>query len=150
VKIYRLNSNILFFFLIFIFFSCKTKQEENISDVPVNFTIDINDPLYREIRTIGNSITVIGGHAGIVIYRFSQDEFIAFDRLCPVEKKTSCQIQPTDDDLFYTCECCNTPYLMIDGTGQSKNDTVFAGTGKFLKEYRTYYDGISQVRITNF
>ena len=144
-----LKSNILFFLLIFISFGCDDKNE-SISDVPVNFTIDINDPLYREIRTIGNSITVVGGHAGIVIYRFTQDQFIAFDRLCPVEKKTTCRIQETGDDLFYTCECCDTPYLMIDGTGQSRNDSTFAGTGEFLKEYRVYFDGISQIRVTNF
>ena len=134
--------------LIFIAFSCDDKND-NINDIPVNFSIDINDPLYREIRTIGNSITVVGGHAGIVIYRFSQDEFIAFDRLCPVEKNPDCRIKKNGDDLFYICQCCNTPYLMIDGTGQSKNDSTFAGTGKFLKEYRTYFDGISQLRITN-
>ena len=145
---YRIKSNIIFFFLIFIIFACDDKND-NINDVPVNFTIDINDPLYRNIRTIGNSITVVGGHAGIVIYRFTQDEFIAFDRLCPVEQNPDCRIQPTNDDLFYTCKCCNTPYLMIDGTGQSKNDTVFPGTGKFLKEYQTYFDGVSRIRITN-
>jgi hypothetical protein len=129
--------------------SCK-EDINVIPDVHVDFTIYLNDPLYRELRTIGNSITVTGGHAGIVIYHFQQNEFLAFDRLCPVEQKTSCRLQETNDDLFYTCECCNTPYLMVDGTGQSKSDNIFAGTGQYLKEYRTYYDNVNQLRITNF
>ena len=95
-------------------------------------------------------MTVTGGHAGIVIYHFTSNEFIAFDRMCPVELKNTCRIIETNDDLFYTCQCCNTPYLMIDGTGQSKGDTIYAGTGKFLKEYRTYYDNVNQIRVTNF
>lgn len=144
----RTLSNITIFLSILFLFGCKDTTN-NISDIPVNFTIYLDDPLYRELRTIGNSITVIGGHAGIVIYRFSQSEFIAFDRLCPFELKTTCRLQATSDDLFYKCECCNTRYLMIDGTGQPEGSTSLPGTGKFLKEYRVYFDGINQLRITN-
>ncbi len=143
-----LVSNLSIFLLIFFVSACEDVKND-IPDIPVNFTIYLDDPIYRELRTVGNSITVLGGHAGIVVYRFTQDEFIAYDRLCPVEQKEDCRIQATDDDLFYTCNCCKTPYLMIDGTGQSRNDTTFPGTGKFLKAYRTYYNGNNEVRITN-
>lgn len=143
-------SKILILFVIVNIFSACNKKEDSIPDTPVNFTISLNDPLYRDLRTVGNSTTVVGGHAGIVIYRLSQTDFIAFDRLCPHEQKVSCRLQETDDDLFYTCECCNTPYLLLDGTGQSKNDSVFPGTGKFLKEYRADFDGIGSLRISNF
>ena len=133
--------------LIFIISSCE-EIEDDIPDVPVNFTIYLNDPLYRELRTVGNSMTVTGGHSGIIIYRLTQDEFIAWDRLCPYEQKTNCRLEATNDDLFYSCSCCKTPYLMIDGTGQAKNDTTYKGTGKFLKGYRTYFNG-NEIRITN-
>ena len=130
-------------------FSCED-TEDNIDNIPVDFTIYLDDPLYRDLRTIGNSITVTGGHAGIVIYHFSQDDFRAFDRLCPIEQKIDCRILKTDDDLSYTCKCCKTPYQMIDGTGLSNGEETFPGTGKFLKEYKIYYDNINQVRVTNF
>lgn len=133
--------------MIFIAIACEEIESE-IPDIPVNINININDPLYRDLKTVGNSVTVTGGHAGIIIYRFTPTEFIAYDRLCPVEQKTSCRLQATDDDLFFTCQCCNTPYLMIDGTGQSLNDTTFEGTGKFLKGYRTYLSG-NILRISN-
>ncbi len=138
--------------IILLLFSLNSCEEdiETIPDTYVDFTIYLNDPLYRELRTIGNSITVTGGHAGIIIYHMSQNEFLAFDRLCPFEQKNTCRLQETNDDLFFTCDCCNTPYLMVDGSGQSKNDTIFPGTSKYLKEYRTYFDNVNQLRITNF
>ena len=139
---------ILFFFLIFLVFSCD-KQQENISDVPVNFSIYLDDPLYRDLRTIGNAINVIGGHAGIIIYRLSEDEFLAYDRICPYENNTKCRINASNNNLFYTCSCCKTPYLIIDGTGQSRNDTTYSGTGLFLKQYRTFFDGVNKIRISN-
>ena len=140
-------AKISFFLLLFSLIACEEIESE-IPDVPVNINININDPLYRDLKTVGNSLAVTGGHAGIIIYRFSPTEFIAYDRLCPVEQKTSCRLQETDDDLFYTCQCCETPYLMIDGTGQSVDGEKVEGTGKFLKGYRTYLSG-NNLRITN-
>jgi nitrite reductase/ring-hydroxylating ferredoxin subunit len=102
------------------------------------------------LKTVGNALTVVGGHAGIIIYRLSQTDFIAFDRLCPHEQDVSCRLEETNDNLVYTCECCNTPYMLLDGTGQARNDSIFPGTGKFLKEYRADFDGISNLRISNF
>ncbi len=145
----RFLPKIIFFCFFFaLLFSCD-KQESEIGDVPVDFYININDPLYRDLRVVGNSTTVVGGHAGIVIYRHTQDEFLAFDRLCPFERKVSCRLKPTDDDLYYRCTCCDTPYLLLEGIGQSENDKSFPGTNKFLKQYRTYYDGVGRLRITN-
>ncbi|MBN2668892.1 MAG: hypothetical protein JXR60_06670 [Bacteroidales bacterium] len=135
--------------MLLIFSECK-EPEDSIADTPVDFRIYLNDPIYRDLRTVGNSLTVTGGHAGIVIYRLSQDEFLAFDRLCPYEKDTECRIYTEDDDLVYRCECCNTPYLMIDGIGQSEGETDFPGSGLFLKAYRTYFDGVNEIRITNY
>lgn len=141
--------NLSFLLLIFLFTSCE-EVEDNIPDVHVSFSIYLDDPVNRELRTVGNSITVVGGHAGIIIYRLTNEEFIAYDRICPVEIKSSCRLDPTNDDLFYRCECCNTPYLIIDGTGQSKEDSTFAGTGKLLKGYRTSFDNRNQLLITNY
>ena len=141
-------SKILYFFLFVILFSCDDKKE-NIDDIPVNFTIYLDDPLYRELNTVGNSINVSGGHSGIVIYRLSEEDFLAYDRICPYENKPNCRITISNNNLIYKCSCCKTPYLIIDGTGQSKNDTTYEGTGMFLKQYRAYFDNINKLRITN-
>ncbi len=146
---YNVLSKVIFFFGIIGFVFACSKPKNKIEDVPVNFYININDPLYRDLRTVGNSLTVTGGHAGIIIYRHTETDFIAFDRICPHEIKPSCRLEATDDDLFYRCGCCHTPYLLLEGIGQSIEDTIFPGTGEFLKEYRTYYDGVGRLHIKN-
>jgi len=137
------------FITVIIFYSCK-KPSSSIPDTPVDFTIYLNDPLYRELRVVGNSITVTGGHAGIIIYRLTESDFVAYDRLCPFEQKNTCRLNATGDDLEYRCSCCNTPYLMIDGSGQSKADSTFSGSEMLLKAYNTNFDGVNAIRITNF
>jgi hypothetical protein len=51
--------------------------------VPFNQSIDLNLPSYYSLAGVGGYAYVVGGSRGIIVYRRSLDEFIAFDRHSP-------------------------------------------------------------------
>ena len=125
------------FFAIFISFiflptSCG-KEDHPVPDVYVSFTLNLESTQYIELNGIGGWAYFSGGYKGIIIYRWSIDEFMAFDRACPYHPYDPCGLVVVDDPPIARCDCCGSQYLMIDGS-------VFEGPSKFpLKQYRTYY-----------
>jgi hypothetical protein len=58
--------------------------EEN--DTPmgyVNFTINPNSTFYTNLNHVGGYEYFIGGYKGVIIFRYSWTEFLAYERACP-------------------------------------------------------------------
>ncbi len=78
--------------------SCKksTDNNQNIPNVPVNFTIQLSLPAYTNLNSPGGSVEIPGvGYKGIVVYRMSIDNFVAFDMACsydPLVSEAICHI----------------------------------------------------------
>ena len=70
-------------FCVFSFFlvsaSCTKSTNHPVPYIPFDFTIDLTLPSYSPLTGVGNWAYVVGGSRGIIIYRRSIDEFIAFD-----------------------------------------------------------------------
>jgi hypothetical protein len=155
-------SKIRFFLIIPIFavsVACN-KKNDVIPDVTVNFTLDINDPRFFNLQSIGGSVYVDGatnndgryadGYSGngIIVTRSSMDyEFFAYDRTCPHDyaaNEASVRIN-IDASGFAKAACpqCKTTYELISfGTPAS-------GVGRYpLKNYKTSFDG-RWVRVWN-
>ncbi len=128
---------IVFFFVLvlFSFQSCKEKNNP-IPDTLVDFYLNINDPQYADLQAVGNSISVYGGVAGIVIYRESTDNFIALDRCCSYQPDDRCSVAVDSVNTFLlVCPCCGSEFIINNG---SVNKSPAQAP---LKSYRTTFDG---------
>ena len=153
------DSKISFFLitltLVITFGSCN-KNNDVIPDVYVDFTLDLNDPEFIDLNSLGGSVTVdantnnwgikAAGYNGngIIIYS-GLDEFYAYDRTCPHDYEVNgLSIKINVDFIKAICPRCSTTYeLAAFGTPAS-------GVGRYpLKNYRTSFDG-RFIRVWNY
>ena len=136
-----LFSAILLFFLLFAS-SCKDANPYNIPYVLVNLNVfpngidsDLGVSLYKYFPKVG--------YRGIVVYRMSSNQFMAYDRACTFDSQNSTAIVAVDPSgLIAVCPVCGSKFLLIDGypyQGPAKNP---------LLQYHTAYDGF-KVYISN-
>ena len=147
------DSKIRFFLIVMaitVTLSSCNKKNDVIPDVYVNFTLDLNDPEFVSLTSMGGSVTVDshtnnwGSGAsgfdgnGIIIYS-GVDEFYAFDRTCPHDYSVNdLSIKVNIDinsSLFAVCPKCGTSYALSAG------GTPASGIGRYpLKNYRTRFE----------
>ena len=130
------------FFIVFAQYSCNDKNQV-VPYVYVNFSLNIYDPEFANLVVPGNSITVTGGVNGIVIYRVSETDFVAFDRTCTYQVEENCQVQ-VDESGVYAVDsvCCYSKFLLLDGS-------VIEGPATYpLKQYNTSFNG-NYLRVFN-
>lgn len=124
--------------------SCVEEEPKIVPDVHVKLKINLYLTQFSHIQVPGNAIMYPNegfDKKGIVIYRYTIDEFFAFDATCPqhIEKSTAIEIV---EDGFDTGKCphCSTTYS-FHNWGQ-------ASSGYPLKRYKTTLSG-SFLYITN-
>lgn len=124
-------------FTLVLFSGCKDDENNNIPLVQVNFQININDPQYINLQTIGGSVEIVGGSRGIILYRISNEEIRAYDRHCTFQPSNACAIVSVDvTNITATDQCCGSTFLMSDGSVTRPPATVP------LKRYNTSFDGV--------
>lgn len=123
--------------------SCKRDRQANIPYVPVDITIYLSDPQHFNLNFVGGWGYLNGGSRGIVVYRITQDGFVAFDRHCTYDVNNPCgQVSVDTNSFFLTDTCCNSSFLVSDGSVYRAPATLP------LQYYRTtYYE--NYVRIYN-
>ncbi len=132
-----LSLSVIVFLLIASTWSCGEKQKhDSIPEVPVNLYLDINSTMYIELNTIGGWVYLTGGYKGILIYRISVDEFVAYDRACPYDPfDAASRIVMDPSGLTCSDSNCTSQFGILDGS-------VIKGPATIpLKRYNTYYDG---------
>ena len=128
-----------FFLIFFLLFTpqCKKDKKDQIPYVYVNFYLDINSTLNTGLNNIGGYEYVTGGVRGIIIYRRSTDEFMAYERNCPYQPSNSCALVEVDNSAVMAVDsCCGSQFLLLDGSIVKGPATIL------LKQYHTYFDGI--------
>lgn len=101
---------------------CASCDDENerIPFVPVDFELNLTLPAYAPLQTVGNWIYITGGSQGIIVYRFSIDEFRAWDRHCTLNVPDNCRIEVDNSNIqAEDNECCQSVFSIIDGSVQS-------------------------------
>jgi hypothetical protein len=121
------------------FQSCdKEKDYEEIPYAVVNFRIYPNSTIYWELNSPGGWVYLIANYPskGVLVYRISLEEFVAFERTCPYDPyELEAQIEVEPSGITAACPSCGTKYILLDGTR-------FEGPGsRPLKKYRNTYDG---------
>ena len=136
-----------FFYILLItgFISCSNSDDQNpiLPDVPVNITLFLNNPSNNNLKAVGGMVEVSGGIKGIVVYRASIDNYLAYDLACPHLSPSACTKMIVEDGLNMECTCDNTKFaLALGGAPQS-------GTQYPAKQYRVIKEGETLI-ITNF
>jgi hypothetical protein len=127
--------------LFLICFSCG-KKSKNISSgnpvpsVPVQIRMYPNDVSNFNIQGIGGFMYIGGGIRGIILYRKSQDEFVAMERTStalPNDDGAIVKVQSNNFTLRDTVS--NSEWRIVDG-GVTKGPAEYP-----LRQYLTSYDG---------
>lgn len=130
--------------------SCAKEEKDVLPNVPVYFTIFLNDPAYIKLQATGTSLKVRSYNALPVGYRGNGiivingvDGFHAYDATCTNPSCLSSSAQSVDivDELFALCPACKTRYSLLSGYA-----TNFKA--RHLKEYQTMQTGY-QLNVHN-
>ena len=118
--------------------SCSKNDNRHptIPEVVVNFSINPNSTEFIELNSPGGWAYVTGGYRGILIYRLTLNEFLAFERTCPYDPgEPGARVEVEASNVTLWCPECNSKYIMLDGS-------PFEGPSQYLlKQYQTTYDG---------
>jgi nitrite reductase/ring-hydroxylating ferredoxin subunit len=102
--------------IILVLFSCSKEQESTVPSVPVNVRINLDNPGYNNLNTIGGSVYVEGGYRGIIVYRRGISEFMAFERTCSYQSADTCAYVSLDSTISSVgCNCCESRFQLLDG-----------------------------------
>jgi nitrite reductase/ring-hydroxylating ferredoxin subunit len=123
---------------------CCRREEEQIPNVPVNIYISTADPNFVALNAVGGWVYITGGNRGIVVYRTSQNEFMALERTCsykPSEANARVEVD-VNTNLFLQDLSCGSKFLITDGSVQNSPASYP------LRHYNTTFDGVT-VHIYN-
>ena len=138
--------NILIVLLLICFSSCKKNNKKNpIPNVSFDITINVNLPSYNALIGVGGWCYVEGGVKGIIVYRKSIDQFVAFDRRSPMDEEGTCAtaLTPETDSFLQLLDACSgAKFSLLDGS-------AISGSEYGLRQYQTVWDGSNLLRIFN-
>lgn len=137
---------ILLVVVIISFFCCeKNDPNNNLPDVPVNLTINLNLPQYNKLIAAGGWVQVNGGIKGIFITNrgVGKPSIVAFDRYCP---NKDCQ-DPMDFDGNFKlkCSCDASEYSVLHGGAPQTPNTK-----QYAKQYKVVQINEYTYTITNY
>jgi len=141
---------VLMFVGLVVFTSCKKNGDDPNSDIPyayINVVINPNSTLYQELNIVGGWMYypyVNPPSRGLIIYRLSQEQFLAYERTPPVNSNACCDPETglctylvVDDYFRFVYDTCSDlSYQIIDGSPITPATVP-------LKQYYTSYDGFN-------
>jgi nitrite reductase/ring-hydroxylating ferredoxin subunit len=134
-------SLIIFTALFFLLARCKkndTHSHPNIPNQSVNITIYPSDPQFATtIGVPGGWVYLTGGNKGIIVYRKSNTEFMAYERTCTYDPGSAYKLIVLSDNVTVMDSACSSKYLLLDGS------VTQGPAASALKAYNCSYDGNS-------
>lgn len=127
------------------FVGCAKNKQHPVPSIPFDITINLTLPSYSELNGVGGYAFVSGGSKGIIVYRRSIDEFIAFDRHSPADIDGVCAtpLTPDTNNFLVLNDICNgAQFSLYDGS-------VISGSDWGLRQYQTIWNGSDGLRIYN-
>ena len=123
--------------------SCKKQSNNNVPLVTVDIYLYANSPSFINLSAVGGYVYITGGVRGILLYRKSSTEIMAYDRNCTYQSSTPCATVSVDATrIIATDTCCHSKFSIYDGS-------VTQGPAAApLKAYQTTFDG-NQLHIFN-
>ena len=125
--------------------SCGKNNQNPVPNVPVDVTIDLSFPSYSALQGVSVYTYVNGGSRGIIVYRKSLNEFVAFDRHSPADAEGTClePLYPDANNFLELIDSCNNArFSLYDGSPISNSQYG-------LRQYATQFNGSNILRIYN-
>jgi Rieske Fe-S protein len=124
--------------------SCgKGSDHDSIPNIAVDVIIDVNSTMYINLNMVGGYEYLTGGYKGLVVYRVSNNEFVAYDRACSHDPLiTNSRLEMDNSSFVLQDTVCGSSFLILDGSVVNGPATLP------LKRYNTSFDG-SYLRIYN-
>jgi Rieske Fe-S protein len=118
------------------FAGCKKENNNNVPNTPVDIYLYTNNPSFVNLSTTGGWVYITGGIRGILVYRKSSSEFMAYDRNCTYQSDQPCATVVMENTNISAIDtCCHSRFSIYDGT-------VYQGPASVpLKSYTTSFDG---------
>ena len=122
---------------------CKKRKNTVIPYIPVNIYIYPSDPNFNKLNTPGGWVYLNGGSRGIIVYRRSNEEFVAYDRHCTYDTENACgQVEVTSTQITAIDSCCMSEFVLTDGS------VVKSPASAPLQPYQVNYNG-NELHIFN-
>ena len=115
-------------FITCIFISCNKNsviRNPFLPELDFEFSINLNLPLYNDLKFTGGSILINDfGHKGVILYNLNNNNYLAWEASCPNHKPNSCSKTEISGSLT-VCGCENYQYSLVTGQliNPSPNDT---------------------------
>jgi nitrite reductase/ring-hydroxylating ferredoxin subunit len=138
MQFYRIYALILIGFVLFSSSSCERSNPSGIPYVPVNIQLTVSNPEFVDLQAVGGWVEIGGGSMGIIIYRFSPEEFRAYDRHCTFLVDEYCRVSVDNTQITaHDADCCDSKFLLVDGA------PIDGPANIGLHQYNTSFDGNS-------
>src|SRR5262245_22342964 len=96
---------------------CDKDDPTGVPPVAVDISVNINLPEYINLQAPGGWAYLTGGSRGLLVYRKTQEEFVAMDRHCPYQPENLCRVFVDESGVIARDSvCCHSAYLLIDGS----------------------------------
>jgi nitrite reductase/ring-hydroxylating ferredoxin subunit len=131
------SKSILVVLVILLLAGCRREQIGGVPIVPVDISINVNNPSYADLAVTGGWLYLTGGSMGLIVYRRSPSEFTAMDRHCPYKPEDVCRVFVDDTQIIARDTlCCGSAFLITDGSvtqgpaaiNMHRYNTTFNGT----------------------
>lgn len=136
---------IFLIFTLFLFAGCKKNNQHPVPSIAFDFQIDMTLPSYSPLNGVGGWCYVNGGIKGIVVYRKSYDDFVAWERQSPEDEAGTCEsglVTNADNFLQLDDPCSNAQFSLYDGSPLANSEWGLRG-------YLIQWDGSNILRISN-
>ncbi|MHC1702536.1 MAG: hypothetical protein AB9846_01390 [Tenuifilaceae bacterium] len=98
-------------------FGCSDDQSQIVPYVRVGFYVNLDLPQFNSLTAVNNAVIYAEAgynRSGVIVYRYLQDEFFAFDATCPqhIEDITAVKLDGGGSAGTATCPKCGTVYYL--------------------------------------
>jgi hypothetical protein len=114
-----MKSKLQLIFLIFLiplfFFSCK--QDSPVPEVYVSFYVELNNPTYYALNSVGGSVEVADqGYKGIILIQTDYGQFAAYDATCTYDPEEDWgKVVPDKSGVFASDTVCGSRFVLLYG-----------------------------------
>lgn len=115
--------------------ACKKERNDIIPNVYVDIYLYSYDPNFVNLNAVGGWVYITGGVKGIIVYRRSNTEFMAYERNSPYQPSQGCVVNVESSNVLIEDKCSNSQWLITDGS------VTQGPTTQPLKQYHTSWDG---------
>ena len=122
----------------------STQTDTAIPYIPVNETVNINDPKFSTLKNNGGWAYLNGGSRGIILYRESTEVVRAYERHCTFDPTEVCSTVDMDAALLQAndADCCGSIFSLLNGA------IIKGPASRPLLQYQTTFDGTT-ITVTN-